>query len=365
MKDYLAYMDESGDPVFADKASRTFFVGAVVIKKQSLPQLSAAVAAIRDAFQIHELKSSQIGSHDRRVRICEKLAATGLRIATITVQKDALRGEWFARKQTFYKYIQGMLNHELYRVFGTVNVTIDRYGSPAYQQSFARYLERKLQRELFDPQIELGSAKDNDFIQTSDFLIGSIRKATEGSLPDGDSLLEMLRPVWPVRLKVPDEGHHVKAIPSTYSKAELQACMDEAWRYLETNSRRADDPKILTLEYLYYTAIDGRNDWVFTDEIQGWLRGLGHSLSDEQFRNDVTAALRDEGLVIVSSRKGLKIPWTAEDFREYILFSVNLALPVLKRLKKAMQFVSEKTPLDDVQSLLSDEMRRVLNQVDA
>jgi len=365
MKNYLAYIDESGDPVFAEGASKTFFIGAVIIDKEKYPEISDLFDKLKRTFRINELKSKQIRSFDRRFDICQFLCRAGFQIASIHVKKKLLYGEWFERKQTFYKYIQRLLNHEIYRVFGSVNVSIDKYGSPEYQASMQRYLENKLQAELFTPEILIGPSSQVDFIQLSDFIVGTIRKALEGDFDDNDKLLQLFRPMWPIRLQLPDQGSHVKPVPAGTGIAELQACMDEAWLYLERNKRKLNDPKLRTLEYLYYVAIDGKNDWVYTQEILAWLRGLGLELSEEQFRNEVTASLRDEGLIIVGSRKGIKIPWTAEDFREYVVFSVNLALPVLRRLKKAMTFVSTNTSFTDVKSLVSDEVRNILNQVDA
>lgn len=246
-----------------------------------------------------------------------------------------------------------------------MTVHIDRYGSPEYQQSFQKYLTRSLQAELFDPNILIDSARSSDFIQLSDFITGSIRKSLQGDFAQGDRLLNLFQPRWPIRVVLPDMGHHIRPLELADEHADLVACVEEAGRYLEINSSNRADPKIRTLEYLYYSALDGNSEWVYTQEILDWLQGLGFDLSEEQFRIDVTASLRDEGLIIVGSRRGLKIPCTSQDFMEYMAFSVNLALPVLKRLKKAISFVSIRTPLKEVNSLLSDEMRRILENVDA
>lgn len=366
MGNYVAYIDESGDPNFSENASRTFFVAAVVIPRKELPAISTAIADIKKTHGVGQLKSNKVNDFDRRFRICECLTALNLRLVTIHVNKSSLYGEWFKRKQTFYKYIQSLLNHEIYRIYNSPDVMIDKYGSPEYQDSLTRYLKKKLQGELFESVVQVDSAKDNEFIQVSDFIAGSIRKALEGDFAkEGKELLDLFRPNWRVRLEIPDDGHHVRPLPSELSDASLVVCLEEAWRYLEKSEVRGNNPKIRTLEYLYYSSLDGRNDWVNTHEILDWLRSFELHLSEEQFRTEVTAALRDEGLVIVSSRKGLKIPLTPDDFHEYIQFSVNLALPVLKRLKKAITFVSENTSLSKIDTVLSDEVKNILNNVNA
>ena len=111
--------------------------------------------------------------------------------------------------------------------------------------------------------------------------------------------------------------------------------------------------------------MDEKSDWVYTNEILEWLANMEIKITQEEFRNNITAALRDEGLIIVSSRKGLKIPKTLEDFKDYVAFSTNFALPILKRLRKALVFVTEKTSSDLKNELLSEEMREIIERVRA
>jgi len=365
MKIHLAYIDESGDPHFNDGASATYFVLAVLMPFTAQDEVSRTVDNIKQKYGLKQLKSSQESNFSRRLEICERLATLDIKILSLKVNKSALHGDWFRRKQTFYKFIQATLNHEIYRLYEPASVSIDRYGSPEYQRSFREYIDKKLQKDLFEPTIKIESARDNGFIQISDFIAGSIRKSMEKALPDSEKILSLFRPRWIVNLQIPDQGTYVKPIPFSDNKSSLIVCLEEAWRFLETNKSSTDDPRIRTLEYLYYTALEGTNDWVFTHEILEWLREMDINISEEEFRTNVTASLRDEGLVIVSSRRGLKIPMTENDLQEYIQFSVNLALPVLKRLKKAITFVTEKTEFKEIKELLSDEMQRILNEVDA
>lgn len=363
MTNYVAYIDESGDPIFTPGASKTFVICAIVLERDGLPLLSKALDRIRASYKMKELKSSRVHSFDQRYDICQILISSAPRIITIRVDKEALFGDWFRYRSSFYKYVQRLLNHELYCLFGSLSVTMHRYGSPQYQSSFKEYLESKLQMELFDPKLMIASSKEIDFIQGSDFLAGSIRKALEGDFLEPNKLLDIIRPIWLRRLQLPDAGSHVGDIPDDRSGVVLHACMDEARRYLDKHSARVNDPRIRTLEYLYYSAIDGSNEYIFTKEILEWLTMLGLTLSEEQFRNEVTAALRDDGLIIVGSRRGIKIPRTPEDIRDYISFNVNLALPVLRRLKKALAFVAVRTELTDISTLLSDEMQAILEEV--
>jgi len=365
MSNYVAYIDESGDPNFADGASKTFVLCAIVFKREDLHLLSGALDRIKVYYNMRELKSSHVRSFEERYDILQQLLSSAPKIITICFDKDALFGDWFRYRSTFYKYAQRLLNHELYRIFGSISVTMDRYGSPQYRKSLKEYLLSKLQMELFDPDLMVASAKDIDFIQASDFLAGSIRKTLEGDFVDQDNLIDIIKPFWVRRIQLPDTGSHVGDIPDSYSGVLLGACMDEARRYLNKHKSTSNDPRIRTLEYLYYSAIDGSNEYIFTHEILEWLTTLGFTLSEEQFRSEVLASLRDDGLIIAGSRRGIKIPRTPEDIRDYINFNINLALPVLRRLKKAIEFVRVRTELADISSLLSDEMKAILKEVNA
>ncbi|NHQ59728.1 DUF3800 domain-containing protein [Chlorobium sp. BLA1] len=364
MSRYVAYIDESGDPNFGEGASETIVVCAIVLERDRLLELSHVISEIKTSYGMEELKSKQVRSFEQRYDICRQLLASTFRILTIRVVKKSLQGDWFRYRSTFYKYIQSLLNHELFQLFGSINVTLDRYGSSDYQRSLSKYLVGRMQEELFEPELLIDSAKDNEFIQASDILAGSIRKALEDDFDksERDQLLTLIKPSWVRRLDLPREGHYLTAIPASEM---FNACMEEAKRYLECHAASSDEPKVKALEYLYYSAIDGSSEYIYTQEILEWLQTYGIILSEEQFRKDVTAALRDEGLIIVGSRKGIKIPVSSEDIRDYIKFSVNLAHPVLRRLKLALTFVSARTTLRDVDSLLSDEMRAILDEVNA
>lgn len=365
MKEYLAYIDESGDPNFGPQYSKFFFMASVVIEKDLFYALSDKLDTIVEKHDAIKLKSSKISHFPKRKRICDELASLDLRVITLRVDKSKLSGEWFKYRTSFYKFIQKKLHHEICRLFGNVQVTLHRYGSEAYQASLHKYLIRSLQIELFDPVIEITSDEVQPFIRVADFLSGSVRKALEGDFPDNSLILASLKPIWKTQLLVPDRGKYLEPIATDDANIEIRFCLDEAERYLNTHSSRQDNPKIRTLEYLFYSALDNPHEYIYTNEILGWLSHLGMHLTEEQFRNEVTASLRDDGLIIVGSRKGLKIPTKVDDLLQYLSFSVNLALPVLKRLKKAITFATTRMDSINISDNLSEEMRRILNEVNA
>ena len=96
MTNYIAYIDESGDPIFAEGASKTLVLCAVVLEKEGLPLLSEALARIRAAYNMSVIKSSRVRSFNQRYTICQHLISSAPKIITLRVDKDALFGDWFA-----------------------------------------------------------------------------------------------------------------------------------------------------------------------------------------------------------------------------------------------------------------------------
>lgn len=366
MTEYLAYIDESGDPNFNEHASKIFFVGAVLIEKNEFENLLKKFHEIKNELDIDELKSSKVRSFSRRINILKNLAGLPVRCLSVWVNKSELQGEWFQYKETFYKYIQRLLNHEIYRLFRSTTVTIDRYGSKKYRESLLKYLHEHLQAELFAPSIAVSSAIDEDFIQVADFYGGCLRKVLAGDFSDEEKaqILRYLEPVWDVKIALPDQGKYVNANLIEQDDRYLGYFVLETNRFLESK-KNLEPAKRKTLEYLYHTSLVSPDDFVYTDEILDWLTNFDIHYTQEQFRNKVTASLRDEGLIIIGTRKGLKLPTRVTDIIEYMEFSVSQVLPILKRMKKAITTASVHPEVPNLAETLSDEMREILRKVNA
>lgn len=60
----------------------------------------------------------------------------------------------------------------------------------------------------------------------------------------------------------------------------------------------------------------------------------GIKYKEEEFRKEIIGHLRDDGVVIASSRKGLKIPVTESELVDYLNYTSSRYLTIIKRLKK-------------------------------
>lgn len=362
MENPIAYIDESGDVNFNDGATKTFMLTAIVVDFEDQGSIEDFFISLKDRYKIKELKSSKIGDYNKRVEIVNELLTLKIKIVSVLVYKDKLKGNWFRYKQSFYKYVQRRLHKELYGLYGKLSVHIDQYGTEEYQVSLYEYLVKSLQEELFEPSLNISSAKYNSLIQMTDFISGTLRKCMNNEFNDNDKLLDAIKSKWKTRIELPDNGHFLS--PDIYEETDNfnTFILDEVKKYLEKNHEK-EEPKIKILEYLYYSAIDNPNNYVYSNELIEWLNIQGYKITEEQFRNVIIASLRDDGLIIVGTRKGMKLPCSINDLMEYISFSTNLTLPILKRMKKALNILESRNIIDYEKLLIPKELRNILNHV--
>lgn len=363
MKEYFAFIDESGDPNFHSSASDHFFVGAVVFDKEEVENARNKLQKIKNRFDLKELKSSSVGNNfKRRKEIIADLSELKFSCLSIWVKKEELEGDWFRYKKTFYKYIQRLLHHEIYRLFRNTSVSLDQFGSEEYQQSLEEYLVKYLQKELFEPNIAVGNTENEELIQVADYFSGTLRKILKGDFLELEKseLLAHFKSVWDSNIVIPDGGKYLNTELFSNSDKYVDFFIKETKRYLEsTNSK--DVGKIKSLEYLFYTAILDPEAYVYRDEIITWLEKFDVSYSLEEFNQKVTAPLRKEGQVIIGTRKGLKLPTKMNDVHEYIKFSSRQAMPILKRMKKSIKIIKTNPNLPDIEPGLDQELKNVLD----
>ena len=72
--------------------------------------------------------------------------------------------------------------------------------------------------------------------------------------------------------------------------------------------------------------------------------------------------LREEGVMLVSSSEGIKIPSSVKDVKDHYEFILGQAIPSLKRLKKMHQVISARLSSDAI-SFIDGETNRLLNDL--
>ncbi|MBR5413684.1 MAG: DUF3800 domain-containing protein [Fibrobacter sp.] len=371
---FHAFIDESGDPHFSNGSSDTFLICATLINENNILEITDNLKSLLAEYKLPELKSSRMGDDRKRFEILNRISKWNVSIVTIFVKKEDFdkTGQWFKYHGTFYKYIERLLVSEVVRIYGNVDLTFDTFGKADYRESFVKYIEKIVakssQIDLFTPDIVMSSPKSEILVQLSDILAGSIRKYYENKLDNVNNILE---PIWKGSLIV-GEPNWMKMLKSDISNEDSQTdeelkrvALNSVNLFIEDNKRKEDRAVACeTLDYLKGTLLyDDPNKYCYRTEIKDWLNYRGYKdYSEEKVSREVISLLREEGVMLVSSSEGIKIPSSVKDVKDHYEFILGQAIPSLKRLKKMHQVISARLSSDAI-SFIDGETNRLLNDL--
>lgn len=360
-----AFIDESGDPRYGTGASETLAYCCVLVEQEQLQEVEEKAKEIRQNLGLAQFKSAEIGTESRRIKILSELVKLDLKYLWLVVEKSKVFGDWRNYPKSFYKYTQKILHRELYRLYPGIEVTIDKFGTPQYQESLQKYIEREIQMSLFDAELSIGTAKQDVILQVADIFCGTKRKLELNEFSDPGTISALLAANSFLTLHWPTERPEISVedlqSPDDFEIASL--CLDSAQLYVNSNSTDIENrAKVLLLEYLLFTAkYSDPKGYILSLELRRWLAENGFDLSEEEFRSQIVGALRDDGVVIGSSRKGLKIPLNMGEIIDYINDSSKRYVPMIRRSRRAIETLKARSygKID----LLADPQFAVLRRV--
>ena len=370
MKKLAVFIDESGDPRYGKGTSETLAFCCVLVEQNKIREVEDKAKKLRSELGLREYKSSAVSNENRRIKILTSLVTLDIKFFWLVVEKAKVVGDWRKYPKPFYKYTQKILHRELYRLYSGLDVTIDKFGSPQYQASLKKYIEREAQMSLFESELTIGTAKEDVLVQVADFLSGTKRKLELHEFSNPEKISELLTEKSFHTLHWPTDRPEIN-VEDLECKDDFEIakhCLASAETYIETNEANVDkQAKILLLEYLLFTAKHSDpSGYVLTVELQQWLRDNGHEFSEEEFRSQVVGSLRDEGVIIGSSRKGLKIPLSMSELLEYVNASSKRYITMIRRSRRALETLKARS-FGEI-DLLSDpefaSLRKVLESVD-
>lgn len=163
-------------------------------------------------FQTGELRSKKLAKNpDRFLRVLQDLNPIPFNFYAVVVDKREIRADsGLAYKDSFYKFLAGLLYRKLFDAFPDLRVTADEFGREDFMDGFARYLLANHRDKLFDRPQTFASSKDEPLVQLADVICGTLArtydltKTTEKSA----ELLAVIRQdhailidEWPVRYR--------------------------------------------------------------------------------------------------------------------------------------------------------------------
>jgi arsenate reductase-like glutaredoxin family protein len=138
--------------------------------------------------------------------------------------------------------------------------------------------------------------------------------------------------IWPDNFK----RFIIDSINNEQDKKIAEISISYAERYIATNKdKKIFEPRTLVLEYLLFQAqFNNSHSYIYSNELIDWLKQNKIYLTEEEFRKEVIGHLRDEGVVIAGSRKGLKIPLSASELIDYLNYTSSRYLTIIRRFKE-------------------------------
>ena len=352
MTKILAHIDEFGTnsiETHKDGVSSHFLICATLIKEENLIPAKKIIEEVRKThFQNSEIKSSNVKrtKHTRRLTILNELNQIDFTIYVIVVDKKGIDSEGLSIKESFYKYFNKLLVTDLNRINNKITFIADQIGSAEYQKSFQKYIENKVtQFDLFNETklFEFSDSKENNLVQLSDFVVGSLAKCFDKKhcQENSSEYLTLLKYKLNVRFWPNNIANYLRTDIETENFdpkiAELSLNLVKDYIAKHENKIETDiTAQIYLLKYLMLIQKVSPHYFIQTDELMDKLKNeIGLEYSVRLFRKNIIGNLRDNNVIIVSSNSGgYKLPVNKSDLTEFVNRYNSILQPMISRMKK-------------------------------
>ncbi len=336
------YVDESGttDLTIDSDNSEYYVIVALLISDSKLLEyeIKAKEIVIKHAGE-GELKSSSVGNNiSRRMRILEDIKNSDFRYYSLIVNKSEIWKEsGLQYKKVIYKFLHRMFYSRIKRNFSGLNIIADQYGDSDFMKSFKSYLFEF--NNLFD-NINFYPSREIPLLQIADIISGTIRRIYERV--DTTELLEIINypsvPIeeWPPnfskRINIDeldknerlDEFIRVKSLHNARNFIEKNLGNDN----LELNEQA------LAVRFLLYRYFENSSEYIFRIEIAKYLSLITDiNYSEHYISSNIISKIRDAGVIISSTERGIKIPYSYNDILDWITRVDSQIVPYLKRVE--------------------------------
>lgn len=358
MNNYLSFLDEFGNASleFAKPGTSThFLIAALTLPTDKRNEAETRVEAVRKQFFGNgPIKSASVGTdHRRRKQILTALLAAPFQVFALVVDKRELTGEGLRYKGSFYKFLHGQVDSELFRIFSNLELMASQRGSQEFMAGFVNYVKQHHIPNLFN-QASFGfvNADDSILIQAAHFVVDTLARCyDETVMADEANRREFTKLMAPKLVKL-------KYWPERFAPATVDARFDES----QYNPMLADLGLRLAGDFIQRNA--NSRVPVVTDQVAclNYLafhfrhvnptryvssRELIYNLSERRnntpslhyFQTHVIAPLRDAGVLIASSSKGYKLPASEGDLYDFVNHSNSIIQPLLARISKCREQV--------------------------
>jgi hypothetical protein len=351
MHNHVAFVDEWGNKGldFTKKnVSTHFIVAALTLPADKLPEAEAAVEEVRKKFfQTGPIKSAKVGDDAKRRRqVLTALLAAPFNLFALVVDKRQLTGEGLRHGASFYKFLHGLADRELYRTFPNLDLVADQHGSDSFMAGFVKYVQARHIPNLFN-QASFGFVNDKQsvLLQAADFMAGTLARCYDETVisDQRQAFIESLKPKL-LTLRYWPDVFAPSLVKTTLDEARYNAVLADlglnlAQAHLHRKLRSRSPQEIdqnACLSYLlfHFRHIDPTRYVSSRELIEHIYERRGVTVSIHYFQTHVIAPLRDAGVLIASSARGYKLPASEADLYDFVNHSNTIIQPLLARLGK-------------------------------
>lgn len=348
MKRVIAFADEFGNNSFDfENQGSHFIIASVIMNQDELPEIQEQLESIRKKyFQTGEIKSSKVKyNHKRRILILKELQSINFSVYAVVIDKRKLFGEGFKFKQSFYKFLNGILYKELYRTFPQLELKVDEYGGNDFMRSFKKYVEKNHIRNLFTgSEFNIKKSHNDLGVQLADFMAGTLgyifdeNKKSDKSSEFEKILTDKLISLNQFPKEYKSEEFNEEETFNEYDDTIATLGLNRVFDYIDKTTGISQDNldrlNFAKLLLLYHQSNHPKKYTTSAEFIKHLNVNRQKDLSKEQFSSKIIGHLRDNGLLIASSRDGYKIPTSAHDMKKFIKHGKSIVFPVLRRIEE-------------------------------
>ena len=345
-----AYIDECGSFGFdfTKQANSLYYIMcAVVIKNDEIDSFHEIINDVKNknGFKHTEMKSSSIGKqYARRTKIITELLPIKFNIVLFVANKqEFIKGSPLTEyKPSFIKFLHEKFYDILYRAYPKLKIIEDEVGTQEFQESFRKYVENNRPSYSITDEYDFDYAdsKDSLLVQLSDIIAGSIYKSyTDPEAPD---YLEILKSKVMTIFEFPSKSgpYFSTDIKSQYQYNEnIFLYADRSVRdYIEKHENDDLLEERLRVYFLnrllFYSQFVDARLYITSKQLVNELTEVANKkITNNYLMRNIVAKLRDNGIILASSKNGYKLPISSEDIFTYLRQTHGVVAPMMKRVE--------------------------------
>ena len=356
MNNHIAFLSEWGNNEldFGKKdrngkfTSTHFIVTALTMPKENISEVHRILKAIQERhFKNGPIQSEVIDNdHDYRIQILEDLLDAPFQIFALVVDKRQLIGEGLRYKGSFYKFLHGLVDRDLFRIFPNLEMVPGEISDNTFMEGFIKYVHQNHITNLFnESSFGFINERNDVVIQAANFIAGTLARCYDETVITDrrQEFVDLLHPKLITIKFWPDvfEPYLVKSDlkDAYYDKQLAELSVNLANEFIHRKSQIIAShviDQVTTLSYLvfHFRHINAVR-YISSFEIMEHIKARrGKAVSLHYFQTKVIAPLRDAGVLIASSSRGYKLPASERDLYDFVNHSNAIIEPMLSRIKK-------------------------------